>query len=81
MMNILKELYDGQYGVELPKTLEYRAVRHKNVEGFWDKIEEAMGPDFIEKNWENLSRQEELESFEYFRQGFHLGVSLMLELL
>ena len=80
-MDILKELYEGQYGVELPKTPEYLTVRRKVADGFWDKIEQTMGRGFIEKNWENLLKQEDMESFEYFRQGFRLGASLMLELL
>lgn len=80
-MSVLKDLYDGQFSVGVPKSLEYRAVRHKNIEEFWDEVEKALGNDVVEEKWKNLSIQEEMESYHYFRQGFRLGAALMLELL
>ncbi len=80
-MSVLKEIYDEQFCVGQPKTLEYLTIRQKNFARFWDEVEKQLGSDFLDKNFEDLSKQEEMENYHYFRQGFRLGVSLMTELL
>lgn len=79
-MSILEKLYNGEYGVEQPKTPEFQALQERNVH-FWEHIEEAVGKDYIDKKWDELCALEHMEDFNYFREGFRLGASLMLELL
>ena len=40
-----------------------------------------MGEDFIERHWDGLCKAERFRDCANFREGFRLGVSLMLELL
>ena len=78
-MSILEEIYNNNYSTDLPQTPEFRALREKAAK-FWDYIEEKAGTECIEKYWNEFVDMEDAEHFHYFREGFLLGASLMLEL-
>ena len=78
-MSLLEEIFLNEYSIELPQTPEYRALREKGSR-FWEYIEEKAGAECIEKYWNEFVDLEEAEHFHYFREGFLLGASLMLEL-
>ena len=79
-MSILQDIYDNRYSPDealkkMPSSLQLKK------RAFLNAIEEGLGPDFIEQHWEGLCQLESFESYTNFREGFRLGVSLMLELL
>ena len=79
-MDILEKLYNGEYDPgkasddELPEALRIKR------QAFWEAIEEGMGKDFLESHWDTLCQIEHFRDCANFREGFRLGVSLMLEL-
>lgn len=78
-MSILEEIFNNDYSIDLPHTPEYQTLREKGGK-FWDYIEEKVGREGIEKYWDEFVDMECAEHFHYFREGFVLGASLMLEL-
>lgn len=78
-MSLLEEIFNNDYSIDLPHTPEYQALREKGAK-FWDYIEETAGRECIEKYWDEFVDMECAEHFHYFRKGFVLGASLMLEL-
>lgn len=79
-MSILKKIYNEQYTPGNPQKKLPFSLRLKE-RAFYNAVEEAMGPEFIERHWDNLCKVEDFKRFHDFREGFRLGVSLMLELL
>lgn len=84
-MNILRQIYDGDYYPSeqiVPTTLEYREKRAAcNVAQ--DKLERALGSDKEPLLTEFLDRYAEvvdLMQYEFFREGVRLGLSLVQEL-
>ena len=49
-------------------------------QGFWDAVENALGEEFVERHQQGMGAREEFQSYASFREGFRLGVSLMMEL-
>ena len=77
-MSILQDIYDGQYSPadraeDIPQELRERTL------AFYNEIEKALGRQFIEKHWDTLCELESLRNINNFREGFRLGVALMLE--
>lgn len=79
-MRILHDIYSGDYdpgkaAEKLPFSLrlERRA--------FLDAIEGSLGEEFIERHWDGLCKIEHFKDYANFREGFRLGVSLMMELM
>ena len=78
MTDILKELYFNYYEGAHGPTAEYREACKKESE-YWDKL-----PLSEEELYELQRRQSDMvtaSSIEWFREGFRLGASLMLELM
>ena len=78
-MSMLEDIFHNYYNAQLPQTPEYKALRERRLK-FWDYIEEKVGREYLDENWKDFSDMEEAEQFRYFREGFVLGASLMLEL-
>ena len=79
-MSILQDIYSEKYTPgkatdKLPFSLRLKE------RAFWDAIEAGMGADFIERHWDGLCKVEHFRDYANFREGFRLGVSLMMELL
>ena len=79
-MSILQNIYSNDYTPADPAKKMPFSLRLKE-RAFYDSIEEAMGEEFIERHWDSLCKLEHYKGFTNFREGFRLGVSLMLELL
>ncbi len=79
-MSILQDIYNDSYYPCEPLEHMPKALRDKQL-AFYEKIEEAMGVEFMEQHWDDLCEIDRFRDFTNFRQGFRLGVSLMLELL
>ena len=78
-MSILHDIYNSQYSSEKARKKVPFSLRLKE-RAFLDAIEDGMGPDFIEKHWEGLCQLEDFVCYTSFREGFRLGIALMLEL-
>lgn len=77
-MSILQDIYEDEYiprkpVEDLPEDLQ------KKKWAFWEEIEKAMGVDFIERHWDSLCDLIRFRDYAAFREGFRLGVALMLE--
>ena len=79
-MSILRDIYNDNYTPADPTKKMPFSLRLKE-RAFYDAIEETMGTDFMERHWESLCKVEDFKRFNDFREGFRLGVSLMLEML
>ena len=79
-MSVLKDIYNKNYTPADPMKRMPFSLRLKE-RTFYNAIEEAMGPEFVERHWDGLCKIEQYKGFANFREGFRLGVSLMLELL
>ena len=80
METILETLYDGAYRPRSCPTEEYNKLRREHM-ALLDQIEKAFSWGFVDKleTVEGLLTAE--TELSAFRHGFHLGASLMLELL
>ena len=80
MPDILKELYEEKFYTDWRITPEYQALAQQ-ASMLWEKVEPLLGREVMEqltRSEDDLSYQ---TNYEWFRKGFRLGASLMLELL
>lgn len=78
-MSILQDIYGGGYAPsesleKLPKNLSDKWW------GFFEEVEKSMGLEFIDRHWDDLMTAELYRDYANFREGFCLGVALMMEL-
>ncbi len=79
-MSILQDIYGGSYAPgEMPEKLP-KELSDKRW-AFYGEVEKAMGLDFMEQHWDDLMEADLYRDYTSFREGFRLGVSLMLEML
>ena len=79
-MNILQDIYSGGYcpcetAEKIPPGVKDRKW------AFFDEIEKRYGVEVIERHWDDLCEADSARDYANFREGFRLGVSLMMELL
>ena len=79
-MSILQDIYREKYTPGKAADKMPFSLRLKN-RAFWDALEEGMGEEFMERHREGLNKIEQFRDYANFREGFRLGVSLMMELL
>ena len=79
-MSILQDICNGQYTPDDALKKMPSSLRQKE-QAFHAAIEESMGAEFMERHWDGLCKAEDFKGYTNFREGFRLGVSLMLELL
>ena len=79
-MSVLEKIYSGDYNPDKAAEKLPFSLRLKE-RAFFEAIEESMGADFIERHWDGLCKVEHFRDYANFREGFRLGVSLMMELL
>ena len=77
-MSILDKIYYEMYLQKLPETAEYKEVRERSL-AIWEEAAEILGPEFSDKVWNNLVELSTVGSHHDFKEGFRLGVQLMLE--
>ena len=78
-MNILENIYDGDYApIDPSKNMPFSLRLAERA--FFDAIEENLGAEFIERHWDSLCKLEQYKGYTNFREGFRLGALLMLEL-
>ena len=79
-MSILHEIYDDTYIPcaplqKIPKELQDRKW------AFYEEVERAAGVELIERHWDAICEADSARDYVNFREGFRLGVSLMLEMI
>ena len=80
MTDILKKLYESEGLFNMPVSEEYKALCHKDFK-LWEKLEPLLGTDTLDELSDSTAHVEDQRNFNWFRAGFRLGASLMLELL
>ncbi len=80
MTDILKELYEERFYTHWRATPEYRTLTQKEDE-LWEQVRPMLGQKMIDQLMSSQSDVSYQTNYEWFREGFRLGASLMLELL
>ena len=80
MRAILEDIYCGNYQPEFISSTKHDASRKEEV-ALWDQVRDTMGLDFVDKLYTGQSSLNLGHEINAFRQGFHLGAMLMLDLL
>ena len=80
MKDILREIFDGEYDIT-PKRDKTQQELDEKLCAEWDKVQKMFGAEFIDRLFELEGEKEGWRAFHYYREGFRLGVRLMLEAL
>ena len=80
MKDILREIFDGEYDIT-PKRDKTQQELDEKLCAEWDKVQKMFGVEFIDRLFELEGEKEGWRAFHYYREGFRLGVRLMLEAL
>ena len=80
MTDILRTLYDSDPCTKDVETEEFRALRREEIE-LLKKLAPQIGLDVIDEIDNTRAKATNEALFLWFRKGFRLGASLMLELL
>ncbi len=80
MSDIIKELFESPLYIDRAPSEELLALRAAELE-LWDKIQTLIGLETLDKLTDIQASIGNEKSLTWFREGFRLGASLMLELL
>ena len=80
MKDILREIFDGEYDIT-PKRDKTQQELDEKLCAEWEKVQKMFGDEFIDRLFELEGEKEGWRAFHYYREGFRLGVRLMLEAL
>ena len=80
MTDIIKELYDSALYTDRAPSEELLALRAEESK-LWEKIEPLLGLETMDKLTDVQASIDNEKNLTWFREGFRLGASLMLELL
>ena len=80
MKDILREIFDGEYDITQKRDKTQQELNEKLC-AEWDKVQKRFGDEFIDRLFELEGEKEGWRAFHYYREGFRLGVRLMLEAL
>ena len=80
MTDELKKIYEERFYTDWQVTPEYRALAEKEDE-LWEQVKPLIGQKVIDQLMDSRSNVSYQTNYEWFRKGFRLGASLMLELL
>lgn len=80
MTDTLRELYNRDQSLSEVTTEELRALRGEERE-LWEAVKPLIGLEMIDKINNAQAASIDEVNFIWFRKGFRLGASLMLELL
>ena len=80
MNSLLYEIYSGDYGTTQKRDAKQRELGKKICDE-WDKVQRMFGDEFMDRLITLEGEREDWQAFHYYREGFRLGVRLMLEAL
>ena len=78
MSDILYELYSGNYEIGIHQGEEEEKISREIV-AMLDEIRAKMGGEFVDRLSNLYADRGTLANYRYYRDGFSLGVRLMLE--
>ena len=78
MKSLLEEIYYGNYERQSVRTPEYKAATAAMAKT-WDAAGEKLSREELDGLWSTAMELSLLEGYHDFRDGFRLGVSLLLE--
>ena len=78
MDRLLFEIYNDTYNIT-PKYNLGEAELNKKLSAKWEEVQKALGSEFLDCVLELDGKRMEQEGFYCYREGFRLGVNLMLE--
>ena len=79
MTDILKELFESSLYRDYTPSEELKALRRQEIDQ-WNQIKSVLGLETVDKLSDTQSAIAHEIELEWFREGFRLGASLMLEL-
>ena len=77
-MSILADIYNERYHAQASRPHYPQELREKDL-AFWEKATQALGGDVVDTHLYKLCEKENLNDIHHFREGFKLGVQMMLE--
>ena len=77
-MDILEEIYRGEYSIDSPKTQEYHKILSETADQF-DRIRAIAGGQMTDQLWSANAQLTSLESYHSFLAGLRLGMAVMRE--
>lgn len=80
MDSLLYQIYSGEYDFT-PKRDKEQQELYKKLCAEWDKVQRMFGDKFTDRIFDLEGELEDRRSFQSYREGFRLGVRLMLEAL
>ena len=80
MDGLLFKIYNGDYDIT-QRYVQEQAELNKKLGAKWDEVEKALGSEFLDSLLSLDGERIDREGFYCYREGFRLGVSLMLEAL
>ena len=80
MSDILREIFNDEYDIT-PKRDKKQQQLCEQLCAEWDKVQRMFGDEFADRLFELEGEKEEWRAFHYYREGFRLGIRLMLEAL
>ena len=80
MTDVLKQVYKDKFFARRPLTEEYQSLAEKDGI-LWKEARPLLGRELMDKIQNSQSDINYQTNYEWFREGFRLGASLMLELL
>lgn len=78
MNDILKKLYESEGVFNIPFSEKYKALCQKDAK-LWEKLEPLLGIDTLDELSDSCASVKDQSNYEWFREGFRLGASFMLE--
>lgn len=80
MSSLLYDIYSGEYDTTSERDAKRKTLGRKICDE-WDKVQRMFGDEFMERLFALEAEREDWQAFQYYREGFRLGVRLMLEAL
>ena len=80
MESLLYQIYSGEYDFTPKRDKKQQELYEKLCEE-WDKAQRMFGNEFIDRVFSLEGELEDRRSFQSYREGFRLGVQLMLDAL
>ena len=77
-MSILTDIYNDEYHPQAARPVMPQDLREKDL-AFWKKVSEVLGSEYVDAHLYRSCEIEHFNDFHHFREGFRLGVLLMLE--
>ena len=77
-MSILADIYNERYHAQASRPHYPQELKEKDL-AFWEQATQALGGDVVDAHLYKLCEKENFNDIHHFREGFKLGVQLMLE--